>query len=196
MRIKARNHIAAQQGRGYSGQFVYATDNDHLVIHVHSFQDNVITQGILEGTFYTIQLEPTIDEDGMEDLPLIVGCSCVAFRHSQECCKHIAVVILEKRPMQFKRPMASWTNTEVVPMDADMVDDAEVVVGIPRKAKKQIWRAQNNFTKELVKIVLPLHIDDSMQETVDEIQYQIQLLCEKLIGTDVAGRRDRQYEKK
>ncbi|KAF9371219.1 hypothetical protein CPC16_003183 [Podila verticillata] len=45
---------------------------------------------------------------------------------------------------------------------------------------KQIWRAQNNFTKELGKIVSPLHIDDSMQETVDEIQYQIQLLCEKL----------------
>jgi len=154
-------------------------------------------QGILEGTFYTIQLEPTTDEeDGLEDLPLIVGCSCISFRHSQECCKHIAVVILEKRPMQFKRPIASWTDTEEAPTDTDMVEDAEVVVGIPPKAKKQIWRAQNNFTKELSKIVSPLHIDDSMQETVHEIQYQIQLLCEKLVGTDVARRRDRQYEKK
>ncbi|KFH61743.1 hypothetical protein MVEG_12419 [Podila verticillata NRRL 6337] len=63
-----------------------------------------------------------------------------------------------------------------------MVEDAEIEVGIPPKAKKQIWRAQNNFTKELSKIVSPLHIDDSMQETVDEIQYQIQLLCEKLVA--------------
>lgn len=197
MRIKARNHIAAQRGRGYSGQFVYATEDDHLVLRVRSFQDDVIMQGILEGTFYTIQLEPTIDEeDGAEDLPLIVRCSCIAFRHSQECCKHIALVILEKKPMQFKRPIASWTDAEEEPMDTYVMEDAEVVVGIPPKAKKQIWRAQNNFTKELSKIVLPLHIDDSMQETVDEIQYQIQLLCEKLVGTDVARKRDRQYKKK
>lgn len=98
--------------------------------------------------------------------------------------------------MQFKWPIVSRINIEAIPMDADIVEDAEVVVGILHKAKKQIWRVQNNFSMELSKTVSPLHIDDSMQETVNEIQYQIQLLCEKLVGTNVARRHDRQYKKK
>jgi hypothetical protein len=114
-RLKAQEYIAKQRSLGYYGELVFGT-RDREVVKVRSFDDSQV------GTFYEIQLD--FSRNG--NIGDISSCQCKAHQRTRTVCKHIAMVMLEKPPIQFKHLTALWQphdNHESIEYDEDPIDE-------------------------------------------------------------------------
>jgi len=84
-RIKAEIHMAKARSLGYSGDFVFGSD-DHSILRVCSFPTNIIS-GIPEAavSFYGTK----VDAGKEAWIGEIISCSCLYFQRTKGCYKHI-----------------------------------------------------------------------------------------------------------
>ncbi|KAG0207940.1 hypothetical protein BGX28_000953, partial [Mortierella sp. GBA30] len=134
-RMRAETYLIGYRSRGYSGQFVFATE-DMAVLKVRSFKDNLFNdvQEPAASTFYDIQL----DFEQNDLIGEIVRCSCQAFQRSKTCCKHIALVVIEKEPLKFARCAATWEQTDDAPDGPAQANIPVPVLRIPAASKSEI----------------------------------------------------------
>ena len=84
----ALEHMRTRLTRGYRGEYIIQSSDTTLT--VESF--------IQIGTMYDVKVDFSKSHTGH-----IISCTCEYFRSHTTCCKHIALVQLELRPMKFYR---------------------------------------------------------------------------------------------
>ncbi|KAF9283823.1 hypothetical protein BGZ68_005084, partial [Mortierella alpina] len=139
--MRAQAHLAAQRSLGYEGRFVFGTEQRDT-LRVRSLQDNLFEESAAP-SFYEIQL------DFIRDAPIgeLVRCSCPAFRRLRSCCKHLALILIEKDPIKFQGQAAVWEKTDDAPEDPVEVQIPERTVAI-RHATKVKFRRQTKIPTE------------------------------------------------
>ncbi|KAG0001771.1 hypothetical protein BGZ80_006119, partial [Entomortierella chlamydospora] len=107
-RRQAEDYLLAKRRIGYSGAFVFESQ-DKTIIKVRSFKEDVFQECNSEAAaFYEIRLDFSRDERIGE----IVSCQCKEFQRTKTTCKHIALVLLEKKPIKFRHVNETWVPRE------------------------------------------------------------------------------------
>lgn len=166
-RIRAETYMAKQRSLGYSGQFVFGTE-ERCTIRVRSFKDNLLLdpQGAIGATFYDIHL------DFKRDILLgeIIGCTCQGFRLAKACCQHIALVVIDKSPIKYVRHATAWEQADEAPVDPLKVETLDAVVKIPTASKAKIRRHTKGFLDELKGICSKSQFSDEDRDVVACLQ--------------------------
>lgn len=116
MRRRAQEYLESMRENGYMGKFIFGTPN-RSIIKVRSFQADVFQDVKLESlVYYEIHLDFSRDDIIGE----VVSCQCEAFQKTKSICKHIALVLIEKKPIKFHHSSVTW-----VPQDNRSVGEVD-----------------------------------------------------------------------
>ena len=181
-RIKAEAYIGLHRSRGYSGQFVFASDNP-AVLRVPSFQADPSA----EARMYEVRL----DFMRVRDIGEIIHCQCPQFHRSKTCCKHIALVILEKEPITFYHSPAQWTQQDNVPAHTE-ADDAEAgLLGSLPISKPEVV---NDSCVDLIQRLSRLELDEEHITHLTELVERCEINCPRKDVDNWRRKRDRQQK--
>ena len=165
-KIRAQSYNGKQRSLGYSGQFVFGTE-ERSVLQVRSFKDDLFLDHVGSAkTLYNIQLD--FGRDPL--LGTIVACSCPHFRLKKSCCKHIALVVIDKDPIQFARNTAVWEQAGEAPCEPPKVETEGEFVKVPVASKTKIRRFTNGFLDQLEGIYSTSQISEEDQDLVVYMQ--------------------------
>ncbi|KAF9357686.1 hypothetical protein BGX26_003264, partial [Mortierella sp. AD094] len=165
-RRRAEDYLLAKRKIGYSGTFVFGSQ-DKTIIKVRSFKEDVFQDCDPEAaTFYEIRLDFSRDERIGE----IVSCQCKAFQRTKTTCKHIALVLLEKKPIKFRHANATWVPRE----DDRDIYGVEVDIDETYGADNKSWAiSENNVATENYPSVAAMTTPEARRELRDSLLHRM-----------------------
>ncbi|KAF9171212.1 hypothetical protein BGX21_000952, partial [Mortierella sp. AD011] len=158
-RRRAEDYLLTKRKIGYSGAFVFESQ-DKTIIKVRSFKEDVFQDCDPEATtFYEIHLDFSRDERIWE----IVSCQCKAFQRTKTTCKHIALVLLEKKQIKF------------LPRDDDRdIFGSEFDIGETYGADNKSWAiSENNVATENYLSVAVMATLEARRELRDSLLHRM-----------------------
>jgi hypothetical protein len=181
-RIKAETYISEHRSKGYSGQFVFPSD-DPTTIKVPSFQDDPSA----EPRLYELQL----DFSRVRDIGEIIHCECPQFRRSKACCKHIALVIIEREPITFYHSPAQWTQQYVPPGHIEAYDAQAGSLVLSSTSRVEAGR---DSCSGLTQRLLRLDLDERHETCLRDLVERCEAECPRKEVENWRRKRDRQQK--
>lgn len=191
-KIRAESYIRMQRSLGYSGQFVFGTE-ERSVLQVRSFKDDLLVDpASMAKTFYNIRLDFSTNTL----LGTIAACSCPFFRLKKTCCKHISLVEIDKEPIEFARNAAVWEQVEEMPCDPPKVEVKDEFVKVPATSRAKIRRHTKGFLNEVEGIFSATQIAEDDRDLVDYMQEVYDKLHSMGLTHKLEIKRERQNSRK
>jgi SWIM zinc finger len=179
-RIKASAYIAMRRSQGYAGQFVFPTD-DPAIIHAPSFEQDPAAN--------LRMYELRLDFSRVRDIGEIISCQCPHFRRIKACCKHIALVILEKEPIAFRVVAAQWEHQGEAPVDMEPIDAQDDPLDFPPIPEP---KEAEDPSVEYIQRLRRLDLDEEHLARLKALVEHLEMECPRKDVDDWRRRRDRQ----